>query len=158
MKKRQLHIRALSATQSRALLRDQRFGRIAFTFKDRVDIEPISYVLQGPWLYARTSPGTKLRQITHNPWVAFEVDDVRGPFDWKSVVVRGTVYFLNADGDEHPAFRRAVRAMRRLDPAVLTDEDAAPARTTLFRIHIDSMTGRQAVARPLVKARKRSTR
>jgi nitroimidazol reductase NimA-like FMN-containing flavoprotein (pyridoxamine 5'-phosphate oxidase superfamily) len=141
-----LKIRALSAAQSRALLRRQRFGRIAFTFKDRVDIEPISYVAEGPWLYARTSRGTKLRFLRHNPWVAFEVDDVRGPFEWKSVVARGTVYFLNPGGEEHPAFQRAVKVLRKLDPNILTDTDSAPARTVVFRIHVNSMTGRQATA------------
>ena len=52
-------------------------GRLAFTFHDRVDIEPISHVYSEGWVYARTSPGTKLTTVKHHPWVAFEVDEVQ---------------------------------------------------------------------------------
>src|SRR3954471_10741314 len=116
----------LSESACRALLRRNHVGRIAFTFKDRVDIEPISYVFDGDWLYARTSRGTKLEKLRHNRWVAFEADEVAGPFDWKSVVVRGAVYFLGGSAAADPDLVRAIRVLRRLDPRILTDEDLAP--------------------------------
>jgi nitroimidazol reductase NimA-like FMN-containing flavoprotein (pyridoxamine 5'-phosphate oxidase superfamily) len=134
----------LSATGCRGVLRRHRFGRIAFTFRDRVDIEPIGYVLSGKWLYARTSPGTKLVQLRHNPWVAFEVDEVEGAYDWKSVVVHGTAYFLEPKGSD---YAQALRALRRLDPRILTDDDPAPERRVVFRIHMHEMTGRSAKSR-----------
>lgn len=134
--------RVLSPAACRAVLRRHKFGRIAFTFRDRVDIEPIGYVCDGEWLYARTAPGTKLVQIRHNPWVAFEVDEVDGPFDWKSVVVHGTSYFVEPNGNGD--YERSLRALRRLDRRVLTDEDPVPERSVLFRIHIHHLTGRSA--------------
>lgn len=48
------------------LLRRNHVGRIAFTFHDRVDIEPISYVFADDWLYGRTSPGTKVATVRHH--------------------------------------------------------------------------------------------
>ena len=134
----------LTARQCRALLKRHGFGRLAFTFKDRVDIEPIGYVLDGQWLYGRTSRGTKMVQLKHNPWVAFEVDEVEGPFDWRSVVVHGAVYFLNPGGQEHDDFPRAVALFRRWDKRVLQPDDPAAHRTILFRIHLDDVMGRQA--------------
>jgi nitroimidazol reductase NimA-like FMN-containing flavoprotein (pyridoxamine 5'-phosphate oxidase superfamily) len=134
--------RHLSARDSRSLLRRHRVGRIGFTFRDRVDIEPISFVASGNWLYARTGPGTKLRQLRHNPWVAFQVDEVDGPFDWRSVVVHGTAYFLEANGGED--YRRALRILRRLDRRILTDADPVPERRVVFRVHIHEITGRAA--------------
>ena len=88
--------RSLTERDCRALLRHHHAGRLAFTLRDIVDIEPISYVLDGHWLYARTAPGTKLAKLRHNPFVAFEVDEIVGPFDWRSVVAHGTAYFLTA--------------------------------------------------------------
>ena len=137
----------LSDKEARAVLARHRAGRLAFTFKDRVDIEPISYVLDGEWLYGRTSRGNKLVQLKHNPWVAFEVDEIDGPFDWRSVVVHGTVYFLNPGGEEHPEFEHAVRLMRGLDERILTDSDPVPRRTILFRIHVNEIAGRRARTR-----------
>ena len=133
----------MTARDSRAMLRRHGFGRLAFTFKDRVSIQPIGYVLDGQWLYGRTSHGMKLVQLKHNPWVAFEVDEVEGPFDWRSVVVNGTVYFLNPGGQEHEAFPRAVKLFRRMDQRVLQPDDLAPHRTIFFRIHLDEVSGLQ---------------
>jgi uncharacterized protein len=134
----------LTARQCLALLKRHGYGRLAFTFKDRVDVEPIGYVLDGQWLYGRTSRGTKMVQLKHNPWVAFEVDEVEGPFDWRSVVVHGAVYFLNPGGQEHADFPRAVALFRRWDKRVLQPDDPAAHRTILFRIHLDRLTGRRA--------------
>jgi nitroimidazol reductase NimA-like FMN-containing flavoprotein (pyridoxamine 5'-phosphate oxidase superfamily) len=144
----------LTKEQGRALLRRHNVGRLAFTFRDRVDIQPIGYLLSGPWLYGRTSHGSKLVQLKHNPWVAFEVDEIDGPFDWQSVVVHGAVYFLNPRGEEHPDFARAVRLFRRLDPRVMSEADPAPHRSNFFRINIDPITGRGASTRRRKAARK----
>ena len=127
-----------------ALLERNHVGRLAFTFHDRVDIEPISYVFSDGWVYARTSPGTKLATIRHHPWVAFEVDEVRGRFDWRSVVARGTIYFLEAEGVERRAYESALAVLRSFDSEAMTDADATPHRQILFRIHADEIIGRRA--------------
>jgi nitroimidazol reductase NimA-like FMN-containing flavoprotein (pyridoxamine 5'-phosphate oxidase superfamily) len=141
-----LSIRDLGFTEIEAMLRSHTYGRLAFTFRDRVDIEPIHYVYGAGWLYCRTSPGTKLTQLTHHPWVAFEIDEVAGLFEWRSVVVKGTVYFVEPDGSAalDEAWHQALEALRKLVPAALRDDDPAPGRTVVFRVHIDEMHGRAA--------------
>lgn len=129
-----------------ALLERHHVGRLAYSFRDRVDIEPISYIFYQGWVYGRTSPGTKLHTVQHSPWVAFQVDEVESRFDWRSVVVHGTLYFLDPDGGdrEREAYADAVELLRSIDAAVLTPADATPQRSTLFRIHADAITGRAA--------------
>jgi nitroimidazol reductase NimA-like FMN-containing flavoprotein (pyridoxamine 5'-phosphate oxidase superfamily) len=138
----------LSRSDAAALLQRNHVGRIAFSFRDRVDIEPISYVSADTWLYARTSPGTKLETVQHHPWVAFEVDEVKGRFDWQSVVVRGTIYFLAPDRGDRARYDAAVTALRSIDPDALTDNDETPGRRVVFGIHIDEITGRVAAMVP----------
>jgi len=84
--------------------------------------------------------------VQHSPWVAFQVDEVESRFDWRSVVVHGTLYFLDPDGGdrEREAYADAVQLLRSIDAAVLTPADATPQRSTLFRIHADAITGRAA--------------
>jgi len=129
-----------------ALLERHHVGRLAFTFHDRVDIEPISYRFDDGWVYARTSPGTKLTVVQHNPWVAFEVDEIESRFDWRSVVIHGTIYFLDPSGGDRDreAYATALELMRAVDADVMTAVDPAPHRTTLFRIHADRIIGRAA--------------
>jgi uncharacterized protein len=129
-----------------ALLERNHVGRIAFTFHDRADIEPIGYVYRDGWLYVRTSPGTKLSTIHHNPWVAFEVDEVRSPFDWRSVVVHGTIYTPDPTRGAHDQeeFEAAVKVLQTIDPSAFTDRDLTPHRQEVFRIHADEIIGREA--------------
>jgi nitroimidazol reductase NimA-like FMN-containing flavoprotein (pyridoxamine 5'-phosphate oxidase superfamily) len=130
-----------------ALLERHHFGRLAFSFHDRVDIEPISYVFSDGWLYGRTSRGTKLTTVRHHPWVAFEVDEIEGQFDWRSVVVHGTLYFLDdesGDGGTREPYAHALELLRTFDAAALTSADATPGRVALFRIYADDITARAA--------------
>jgi nitroimidazol reductase NimA-like FMN-containing flavoprotein (pyridoxamine 5'-phosphate oxidase superfamily) len=137
-------IRELTQAESRALLARHHVGRVAFSFHDRVDIQPIHYVLDDRWLYGRTSLGTKLETLAHHPWCAFEVDEVRGLFDWDSVVVKGHVELLDPELASPDACTRGLELMRALVPGTFTDRDPAPHRAALFRIAIDELTGRSA--------------
>lgn len=140
----------LSRDEATALLSRHHVGRLAFTFHDRVDIEPISYVYADGWLYARTSPGTKLTTVQHHPWVAFEVDEITSRFEWESAVVRGSIYFLDPSRGpaEREAYDKAVQVLRGADADALTESDPTPHRQSLFRIHADEISGRRATPGP----------
>jgi nitroimidazol reductase NimA-like FMN-containing flavoprotein (pyridoxamine 5'-phosphate oxidase superfamily) len=139
-------IRELTDDESRELLSRNHVGRIAFSFHDRVDIRPIHYVYSDNWLFGRTSPTDKLVTLQHNQWVAFEVDEVHGPFDWNSVVAHGSFYRLSGDlSPQHEELRdEALRHIRSFSPATLRKTDPVPERTEVFAIAIDRMTGRAA--------------
>jgi nitroimidazol reductase NimA-like FMN-containing flavoprotein (pyridoxamine 5'-phosphate oxidase superfamily) len=136
--------RDLSQNEANELLDRNHVGRIAFSFRDTVDIRPIHYIRSEGWLFGRTSPGDKLITLRHNQWVAFEVDEISGPLDWKSVIVRGTFYSLNEEGSVHDVrlYHHAVVAVQSLYPDALTDRDQLAFRTELFGVHIDSITGK----------------
>ena len=108
--------RELTPEECEALLAVNHVGRLAFSFKDRTDIEPIHYVFDNGWIFGRTAEGSKLDTIGHHPYVAFEVDEVHAIFDWRSVVAHGTVYLLSPGAGG--GGRRRVRAGARPAPAV----------------------------------------
>jgi uncharacterized protein len=136
----------LSDAECRALMARHHFGRLAFHAGSRVDIQPVGYVLQGDWLFMRSAYGAKLAALEHNPYVAFEVDEVRGPFDWSSVVAHGTIYELPPDGShaDRTAFANAVTALRGVMPEALTANDPVPERTIVYGCRIDHTAGRMA--------------
>lgn len=138
--------RELTRVECDAVLERNHVGRVAFSFHDHVDIEPLHYVYAEGWLHGRTAPGGKIAILRHHPWVAFEVDEVEGLFDWRSVVVHGAVYLPDVDGS--PADRQAHAAtlahLRRFVPETLAAGDPTPARLLLFRIHLDDVRGRAA--------------
>ena len=137
-------IRKMSAASCLALLRHESVGRMAFSFHDRVDITPIHYVYANKWLFARTSHGEKMMTIAHAPWVALEVDEVNGVFEWKSVVVHGTVYLAERDGGpvEARRWRTGIELLKRIVPGTGTTHDPVAFRSLVFGIHVDSLSGR----------------
>jgi hypothetical protein len=139
-------IRDLTREECDALLAKNHVGRIAFSYRDHVDIEPISYVYNDGWLYGRTGEGTKLRTLAHNRWVAFETDEIVAMTEWRSVVVKGALYLLEPDGAHADGYARAVEVLRSLMPRAFDEGDPTPERTVVFRIHADQVTGRMAGA------------
>lgn len=139
----------MNGVDSRRLLRRNHVGRLAFRSGASVDIEPLGYVTTGNWIYLRSAPGTKLTALRGNPYAAFEVDEVEGPFDWRSVVVHGTVYMLPPDGSPHErrALARAVRLFRDVMPGTFTPDDPVPERAHVYGLNIQKLSGRRARSR-----------
>ncbi len=134
----------LDQVESNAFLARQHVGRIAFSQHDRVDIEPISYTFDGEWILGRTSVGTKLSALAHRPWCAFEADHIVGPFEWTSVVAKGTFYLFDPEAGSPQLYDRALASAQKLVPDAFTAHDPAPHRGVLFGIFVHEITGRRA--------------
>ena len=134
----------LREQDARALLARNHVGRIAFSYRDRVDIQPIHYVYDNNWLLGRTGVGSKLVKLAHHPWCAFEVDEVHGLFHWDSVVVHGSFTLLDPKVGSSDLYTRAVDRLQQFIPGTFTDDDPAPDRVIPFAVHIDELRGRSA--------------
>ncbi|HEX2081388.1 MAG TPA: pyridoxamine 5'-phosphate oxidase family protein [Longimicrobium sp.] len=140
-------IRKLGRDECEQILARNHVGRMAYAWANHVDIEPLHYVYHDGWLFGRTSHGAKLAATGEQWWpVAFEVDEVEGIFQWRSVVVHGGFYTIPEHGPdwEQAAWRTGVELLRRLVPETLTADDPVPHRTVLFRIPVQEASGREA--------------
>ncbi|HEY9515695.1 MAG TPA: pyridoxamine 5'-phosphate oxidase family protein [Gemmatimonadaceae bacterium] len=138
--------RELSRAEIDEMLARHHVGRIAYAFRNRVDIEPIHYVYHDGWIYARTAPGSKITVLAHSPWVAFEVDEVEGVFNWRSVVLHTTVYEMSPGGTpaQEQVYSQAVELLRGIVPETFTSDDPTPERSVVIRMYVDEATGREA--------------
>lgn len=143
-------LRELERAEAEAILARNHVGRLAYAFHDRVDIEPIHYVFADGVITCRTTSGAKLEALRHQHGVAFEVDEIEGLFDWRSVVVQGLAYIAEPTGSEHEerSYRDAVAALRAFLPGTFEHDDPTPFRTVILRIHVDAVTGRAASSTP----------
>jgi nitroimidazol reductase NimA-like FMN-containing flavoprotein (pyridoxamine 5'-phosphate oxidase superfamily) len=135
-------IRVLTPNEAEALLARNRIGRIAFSLHDRVDIEPVTYAYDAPWIFGRTGVGAKLLSLAHNRWCAFETDEVLDLYDWQSVIVKGPFEALNSTIGASDRYDRAVNAIRRVIPDAFSDDDPTPQRTVVWGIHATEIEGR----------------
>jgi len=145
-----VQIRELSREEIEPILQRNRVCRIAFSFHDRVDIQPIHYIYHRGWLYGRTSEGEKISTLKHNQWVALEIDEVDGLFEWRSVVIHGSFWILHPRGSPRAEelWAKAVKLVAEIVPGALTDTDPVGFRHTLFRIAVGDAQGREAKLQP----------
>jgi hypothetical protein len=134
----------LTRTECETLLNKYHVARLAYTFHDRVDVEPIGYVFSRGGLVFRTAPGSKFETLRHHPWVALEVDEVQDLFNWRSVVVHGTMYTLTdvGNGAEAASYHAAVKALRKVMPDALKPGDPTPFRSVVIRMECEQIVGR----------------
>lgn len=136
----------MSESDCRAFLARTHVGRIAFVHHGQVDIRPVHFAIDGNWIVTRTARGEKLAALLERPYVAFEVDESDAQYDWRSVIVRGTIYPLEGDVPGHKAeqWERALAALRRFMPVAMSSDDPTPQRDVILGLHIDELTGRSA--------------
>lgn len=142
-------IRELSREEIEEIIVRNRVGRVAFSFHDRVDIQPIHYIYERGWLYGRTSEGEKISTVKHNQWVAFEMDEVDALFDWRSVVVHGSFWIINPRGSPRAEelWAKAAKLVEQIVPGALTENDPVAFRHILFRIAVGDARGRAATVK-----------
>ena len=138
--------RNLDSRDAEHLLSAHHTGRMAFAFHDRVTMTLVNYVYANDWIYARLEQGPALRTLRHRQWVAFEVDEIAGVYDWRTVIVHGAVQFLENDRSlpEWADFNHALELLRGQVPSILTNDDPQPDRLQLYRIHLDECFARES--------------
>ena len=146
--------REMERPEIEAMLSRNKVGRLAFAFHDRVDVQPIHYVYERGWLYGRTSEGEKIASLTHNQWVAFEIDEIDDTFDWKSVVIHGSLWILHPRGSPRAeeVWAKAAELVSRVVPGALTEDDPVGFRQILFRIAVSDVRGREAKTKTVERA------
>lgn len=149
-------LRDLSESEIRELLERNSVGRFAYAWHDKVGIEPLHYVYEAPWIYGRTEIDAKLVALTHNQWCAVEVDEVRGLFDWRSVVIKGPFTVFNSSLGQDPKYDIAVRAFQQLIPGAFTSDDPTPERGVVFGVHASEVTGKMMTPGPRVTQSRRA--
>lgn len=139
-------IRALSARQAQVVLARNRVGRLAFLADGRIELLPVHYAYAREALFGRTSLGARCAAWAPRADVVFEVDESDGLYDWRSVIVRGTLRVLPASGtrEQRTEHWDAVAVLRSAFPDALTERDPTPARRCVFTIEPLEITGREA--------------
>lgn len=145
-------IRELSANQCTTLISESRLARIACSRDGQPYLVPIFYAYAKGCSYSFTMPGRKLDMMRANPNVALLVEELGSASSWKSVVAEGRFEEL----PDRVGFKRErERAWSLLskhanwwEPGALKpvlQPLAVYSSHVFFRIHIDRMSGREAV-------------
>jgi len=141
----------LTKEQSLQVLQSEVMGRIGCYDADGgVYIMPITYVLEGEFIYAHSKEGLKIQLMRRNPRVCFQVDCIENMTQWRSVIAWGEYQELKNDD-----YNQAMKILKnRLAPLTLSesvkpshglqypDVVVKPSKAVAFRISINEITGR----------------
>jgi nitroimidazol reductase NimA-like FMN-containing flavoprotein (pyridoxamine 5'-phosphate oxidase superfamily) len=146
-----MRITEMTSKESRELLARQGGGRLACSRDNQPYIVPIYFTAEGDNLYCFATLGQKIEWMRTNPLVCVQADEIRGPSEWKSVVVFGRYEELPDDAEHEQSRRHAITILSRHDSwwvgAYAADQvrkHGGEPTPIIFCVHMAQITGHRA--------------
>jgi nitroimidazol reductase NimA-like FMN-containing flavoprotein (pyridoxamine 5'-phosphate oxidase superfamily) len=144
-------IHEMTLEECRDVLAQGHVARLVCQMDDQPYAVPVYLSYDGTYLLGFATMGLKIDCMRSNPLVCVEIDEIKSPNHWMSVVIFGTYEEL-PDMPEYQATRsHAYELLRKRamwwEPACVAVEhrDLAKSFSPIFyRIHLDQMTGHRA--------------
>lgn len=131
-----------------ALLQKCRIGRLACSASDQPYVIPISFVVDGGYIYSFSLTGQKIEWMRQNSKVCLQADELENKRNWRSVIVYGRYEELpdriGTKVQRDRAWALLSQHAQWWEPGGLKPVAEAPAPHLFYRISIDEVTGRKA--------------
>lgn len=135
----------LNREQTEQVLRSEVIGRIGCHSHGKTYVVPVTYAYFDGAIHGHSGPGMKLEMMRANPEVCFEVDDLEGLSNWRSVIAWGR--FEELHGQD--AMNTMQKLAEHLMPMMTSETSqphgsggADPSEAVVYRIKLREMTGR----------------
>jgi nitroimidazol reductase NimA-like FMN-containing flavoprotein (pyridoxamine 5'-phosphate oxidase superfamily) len=151
-------VREMTLEECYRALKNNHLGRLGCAHEDQPYVVPIFFAYDGAHLYGSniyvlSTIGLKIEWMRANPLVCLEIDDVKAPSDWLSVVVLGHYQELLETPEYEITRRHAYDLLSEhaqwWEPAAAVaeghGEQIEPFSPIYYRIFIDHLSGRQAL-------------
>jgi len=143
----------LTESQMEALLGSETVARLGCYGNGDVYVVPITFAYENGSVYGHTHDGLKVQMMRAHPRVCLEVDRIEDMAHWQSVIAWGIFEELKGEAAAHAIgllverFRPLLLSATALPQHALTALtrrrlDAHGHRAVIYRIVIDTMTGR----------------
>lgn len=145
-------IHNMTEAECRHALKQATVGRIACAHLGQPYVVPIYFAYNGDHLYAVSTIGQKVEWMRANPLVCVEVDEIKSPEDWMSVLVFGRYEELPDLPEYKRAREQALGLLQKRsawwwEPACLGEghrNGSHSCKPVAYRIHIDRISGHHA--------------
>lgn len=143
-----LKIQDMTADEMKTLLYAKEMGHLGCSRDSRPYIVPMHYTFDGESIYFLTTEGQKTTYMKANNEVCFQVEDIVGRNEWKSVIVTGKAEQITNAEEKEKAMQTITSRNPTLTPALsLTEIDAWTRQNNieLYKINTEIMDGRKTV-------------
>jgi hypothetical protein len=142
-------VHELGPSQCREVLSRTHVARLACTHGDQPYVVPVSfsYDAESNCVFSFSTVGKKVRWMRANPKVCLEIEEIEDRFHWITVVVFGRYAEIDDSPEHHETRHRALHLFQQRHewwlPGGAKVGDRENHAIVVYRIHIDSMTGRR---------------
>ena len=143
-------VHELTSEQCRDILSRTHLARLACSRADQPYVVPISFIYdaESNCVFSFSTVGKKVQWMRDNPKVCLEIDDVEDQFHWTTVVVFGRYDEIDDSAEHRDVRHRALHQFQQRSEWWLPGGARVGEREhhaiVIYRIHIDSVTGRRA--------------
>ncbi len=135
-----MSIGKLGDEDSLAILREGILGRLGCIASGWPYVVPVNYFFDGKDIYVHTLPGKKLDALRSNPRVCLQVDKIKDPYNWRSVIAYGTFEEISAEETRENILTRIYSRLPHMTPVESRLVEGAKG-TVVFRIKVEEVTG-----------------
>jgi len=143
-----LKVEDMSPAEMHQLLQRESFGHLGCARDNRPYVLPMHYAYDGKELYFFTTQGMKTQYIKSNSQVCLQVEEIKDPTHWKSVMVIGQAVELTSAEETQRAVKLITERNPSLTPAISATQLDSMGRAVdiaLYRITPEIIDGRQTV-------------
>jgi nitroimidazol reductase NimA-like FMN-containing flavoprotein (pyridoxamine 5'-phosphate oxidase superfamily) len=143
-------IHELTPTECREILSRTNLAKLACSRADQPYVVPISfsYDSESNCILSFSAIGKKVDWMRENPKVCVEVEDVADRFHWTTIVIFGRYDEIDNSAEHKDIRQRALELFERRAewwlPGTAKSGPHEHHAVVVYRIHVDSMTGRRA--------------
>jgi uncharacterized protein len=147
-----MHIEDLTTKESLDFLSGKIFGRLACARQSQPYITPFSFAYHDHWLYSFSTLGKKIEWLRVNPLACIEVDEIKTPQEWTSIIISARYEELADTSENHVARELAYERLHQhqlwWEPGysrTILQGVERPLDPIYYRLSIDEITGHRAI-------------
>jgi uncharacterized protein len=135
-----MSIGKLGNTDALAFLREGTLGRLGCIAEGWPYVVPVNYYFDGENIYIHTLPGKKLDALRVNPRVCLQVDEIKDPYNWRSVIAYGTFEEISNEETQENVLTKLYSRLPHMTP-VESRLVKGSKGTIVFRVKVEEVTG-----------------
>ena len=140
-----LDIDEMGQREIQSFLQQVGYGHLGCIHEGKPYVMPMHYYFDDPAIYLFTTEGMKTHDIDANPEVCLQIEEIRDPMHWRSVIVNGRADRLTEQQDIDHAMQFIKERNPTLSPAInrtWIDSWGRAEVVTIYRVHEGEMSGR----------------
>jgi uncharacterized protein len=135
-----MSIGKLGNTDALAILREGTLGRLGCIAAGWPYVVPVNYYFDGENIYIHTLAGKKLDALRANPRVCLQVDEIKDPYNWRSVIAYGTFEEISDEETQENVLTKLYSRLPHMTP-VESRLVKGSKGTIVFRVKVEEVTG-----------------